>query len=96
MPYIITDACIDVKDESCVAVCPVDCIYADDDDRMRYIHPTECIDCAVCVEACPVAAIYSDDMLPSEAVAFTEINAVWFENKEMARQKVNHLKKPEY
>lgn len=96
MAYIITDACIDVKDESCVAVCPVDCIYAEDEDRMRYIHPTECIDCAVCVEACPVAAIYADDMLPSDAKAFTEINAIWFQTKDVARQKVNELKKSEF
>jgi len=96
MPYIITDACIDVKDESCVAVCPVDCIYAEDEDRMRYIHPTECIDCAVCVEACPVAAIYADDMLPSDANVFAEINATWFQDKDRARQKVNEVKKSEF
>lgn len=96
MTYIITDACIDVKDESCVAVCPVDCIYAEDEDRMRYIHPTECIDCAVCVEACPVAAIYADDMLPSDANVFAEINAAWFQNKDMARQKINKVKKSEF
>ena len=27
MPYIITEACINVKDRACVDVCPVDCIY---------------------------------------------------------------------
>ncbi|MBI4421919.1 MAG: ferredoxin, partial [Gemmatimonadetes bacterium] len=27
MPYIIAEPCINVKDRSCVDVCPVDCIY---------------------------------------------------------------------
>ena len=31
MPYVIADACIDVKDKSCLPACPVDCIYVDDD-----------------------------------------------------------------
>ena len=26
MPYVITEACKDTKDKSCVDVCPVDCI----------------------------------------------------------------------
>jgi len=32
MAYVITEPCIGVKEASCVAVCPVDCIY---DDRRR-------------------------------------------------------------
>ena len=27
MAYVITEPCVDVKDASCVDVCPVDCIY---------------------------------------------------------------------
>ncbi len=92
MTYVIIDACIDVKDESCVAVCPVDCIYADEGDRMRYIHPTECIDCAVCVEACPVAAIYADTDLPAEAQAFLDLNAIWFKDKDAARAQIDAQK----
>ncbi len=26
-PYVITEACLDVKDRACVDVCPVQCIY---------------------------------------------------------------------
>jgi NAD-dependent dihydropyrimidine dehydrogenase PreA subunit len=26
-PYVISQACIDVKDKACVEVCPVQCIY---------------------------------------------------------------------
>jgi NAD-dependent dihydropyrimidine dehydrogenase PreA subunit len=30
MPYVIAEPCIDVKDGTCVDVCPVDCIHSDD------------------------------------------------------------------
>ena len=43
MAYIITEACIGVKDRACVDVCPVDCIYEGAD--MVYINPDECIEC---------------------------------------------------
>ena len=36
MPYIITEPCIDIKDKSCVDVCPVDCIYEGEKDAL---HP---------------------------------------------------------
>lgn len=56
MPYVITEACINTKDKSCVDVCPVDCIYEGPD--MLYIHPDECIDCGACEPECPVTAIF--------------------------------------
>ena len=42
MPYVITEACITVKDRACVDVCPVDCIY--EGEEQLFIHPDECID----------------------------------------------------
>ena len=30
MPYVISDSCIGNKDQACVDVCPVDCIYEAD------------------------------------------------------------------
>ncbi|MEX2598614.1 MAG: ferredoxin family protein, partial [Dehalococcoidia bacterium] len=57
MAYVITEPCIDVKDASCVDVCPVDCIY--EGDKQYFIHPDECIDCAACEPTCPVAAIFA-------------------------------------
>ena len=54
MPYIITEACIGVKDRACVDVCPVDCIY--EGDQQLFIHPDECIDCGACEPECPVPA----------------------------------------
>jgi NAD-dependent dihydropyrimidine dehydrogenase PreA subunit len=41
--YIIAEPCIDIKDRSCVDVCPVDCIH--EADRILIIDPEECIDC---------------------------------------------------
>ena len=91
MTYVITSACIDVKDQSCIEVCPVDCIYTDEEDRICYVHPTECIDCAACESACPVAAIYIEDEVPEQALVFTEINAQYFEDKEATRKRVDAL-----
>ena len=42
MTYVIAEPCIDVKDKSCIAECPVDCIY--EGDRMLYIQADECVD----------------------------------------------------
>ena len=57
MAYVITEPCIDLKDASCVDVCPVDCIYTTDADNMYFIHPDECIDCGACESVCPVSAL---------------------------------------
>ena len=43
MTYIIAEPCIDIKDLSCVDVCPVDCIHQA--GRILVIDPEECIDC---------------------------------------------------
>ena len=43
MTYIIAEPCIDIKDRSCVDVCPVDCIH--EAERILVIDPDECIDC---------------------------------------------------
>jgi NAD-dependent dihydropyrimidine dehydrogenase PreA subunit len=93
MAFVISAACIDVKDKSCIEVCPVDCIHTDPDDRMCFIHPRDCIDCAVCESACPVQAIYPGDNAPSEARPFREINALWFEDKPAARRAIAELKR---
>ena len=88
MTYVITEACIDVKDQSCIEVCPVDCIYADDEDRICYVEPDECIDCGACEGACPVQAIFPEQNLGQESIQFIEINAMWFKDKGAARQRV--------
>ncbi len=89
MTFVIANACIDVMDQSCIEVCPVDCIYIEDGDRMCYIEPNECIDCGVCESACPVGAIFDEPAVPKEAEAFTAINALWFTDKDAARAQID-------
>ena len=91
MTYVITGACIDVLDKSCIEVCPVDCIYTTDEDRMCYVHPVECIDCAACESACPVGAIFVDEEVPREAQEFTAINAQYFEDQAAVRAQVDAI-----
>lgn len=77
MAYVITEPCIDVKDASCVDVCPVDCIRTTDDAPQYYIDPEECIDCSACEPVCPVSAIYAEDSVPEEWQHYIAINAEW-------------------
>ena len=76
-------------DQSCVDVCPVDCIdFEEGDDKILYIDPDECIDCGACEPACPVTAIFEEDDVPDEEKVYTEINALWFTDKDAARAKI--------
>ena len=72
MTYVITEACVDIKDKACIEECPVDCIY--EGARMLFIHPDECVDCGACEPVCPVEAIYYEDDVPdaSSKVGLTE------------------------
>ena len=72
MTYIVAEPCIDLKDRSCVDVCPVDCIH--ESDRMLVIDPEECIDCGACEPECPVEAIYPEDAVPDKWAPFIRIN----------------------
>jgi NAD-dependent dihydropyrimidine dehydrogenase PreA subunit len=93
MTYVITSPCIDVQDQACVEVCPVDCIHFDEgDDRMLYINPDECIDCGACEPACPVSAIFAEDDVPGEESKYKEINVLWYSDKAAARAQVEELK----
>jgi ferredoxin len=78
--YIIAEPCIDVKDKSCVDVCPVDCIH--EFDRMLVIDPEECIDCGACEPECPVEAIFPEDALPDKWESFVKINYAFPEGAE--------------
>ena len=81
MAYVITEPCIDLKDASCVDVCPVDCIYTTDADNQYFIHPDECIDCGACESVCPVSAIFPEDAVPDKWKSFIDLNKKYFENK---------------
>ena len=84
MTYVITEACIGVKDRACVDVCPVDCISPGPDDgdfhgaEQLYIDPEICIDCAACVDACPVLAIHEDTHLPERWQHYAQLNEKYF------------------
>jgi len=78
MAYVIVEPCINVKDASCVDVCPVDCIYTTDADNMYFIHPDECIDCGACESVCPVSAIFPEDAVPDKWKNFIEVNKNYF------------------
>ena len=75
MTYIIAEPCIDIKDRSCVDVCPVDCIH--EAERMLVIDPEECIDCGACEPECPVEAIFPEDALPEKWEPFVRVNAAF-------------------
>ena len=86
MAYVIAEPCIGTKDNSCVEVCPVDCIHPTPDEpdydnvEMLYIDPEECIDCDACVEACPVDACFAEDQLPDEWQKYIQINSNYYKN----------------
>src|SRR6202023_1548515 len=98
MPWTITRLCIDCVDTGCVSVWPVDCIYeyvGEDKQRfpnMLYIEPDECIDCGACEPECPVEAIFTEEDVPDEWKPYTEINVVWFNDKDAARAKVGEIR----
>jgi ferredoxin len=75
MTCVITDACVDVKDRSCVNECPVDCIY--EGDRALYINPDECIDCGACEAACPSNAVLFDIDVPEGQKSFQAVAVEW-------------------
>ena len=82
MAYVITEPCIGTKDESCVDVCPVDCIHSTPEDEQYYIDPETCIDCAACETVCPVSAIFFEEDVPEEWKGFIAKNSEWFKAHE--------------
>ena len=97
MTYIVAEPCVDLKDGACIDVCPVDCIYGLDDpeERIVYIAPEECIDCAACEPVCPVVAIFAEEDTPEQWKDWIPIQYDYFEDKGKARSKVDELKPPE-
>jgi len=90
MTYVIAEPCIDIKDKSCIDVCPVDCIH--EAARILVIDPEECIDCGACEPECPVNAIFPEDQVPAEWADYTVIDATWFNDRAAAREAVDAAK----
>ena len=88
MTWVITRLCRDCVDQSCVEVCPVDCIYAyqgSDAERFPnqlYIDPEECINCGVCEPECPWEAIFEDEQVPDVFHDDVALNARMLEAKD--------------
>ncbi|KHK97832.1 ferredoxin [Microbacterium mangrovi] len=77
MAFVVTQACVDVKDRSCIQVCPADCLF--EGERMMYINQDLCIDCGACEAACPTQAIHYDGDLDGEDEKFIAVNEQFFE-----------------
>jgi ferredoxin len=90
MTYVIVGSCI--KDDSCIEVCPVDCIHpkpgAPDFETAEqlYIDPQVCIDCDACVEACPVDAIFAEFELPAKYEYALQLNEQFFDEQSTAER----------
>lgn len=80
MPYVITDACLDIMDRTCVDQCPVDCILQG--ERMLYINPDDCIDCGACEPVCPQGAIHLEAAIPDLLAEYSRINAEFYSSSE--------------
>lgn len=84
MTLVITQPCIGCKDQSCVPVCPADCIHPGvmEQDGQRYdqlfIDPSHCIDCGLCEVECPVDAIFAEDEVPEVWSLFVQLNADFY------------------
>jgi ferredoxin len=88
MTWVITHLCRDCVDQSCVEVCPVDCIYGYTGDdaatfpNQLYIDPEECINCGVCEPECPWEAIFEDEQVPGVFQESIALNAKITESKD--------------
>lgn len=86
MTYVIAEPCVDHMDQSCVAVCPVDCISSTAGvDRKFFIDPDGCIECGSCLSVCPNNAIYPLAELPDHWADYAWIDAAWFRDQDAAR-----------
>ena len=90
MAFVIAEPCIDNMDQSCIQVCPVECITADlSVDRKLYIDPNNCIDCGSCEQACPNQAIFPAGRLPPEWAGYEWVDATWYVDPLQARSAIN-------
>jgi ferredoxin len=80
--FVITDNCI--KDELCIAACPVDCIHPRNDEpdfaaaTQMYVDPAGCIDCGACLPVCTSDAIFPLDEVPADKRQFIAANEARF------------------
>lgn len=73
MAFVVTSPCDGCKYTDCVVVCPCECFR--EGERMLYIKPQDCVDCAACAPECPVDAIFHEDEVPADQLHFIALNA---------------------
>jgi len=91
MTFVVTEACIGVKDQSCMEVCPEYCIYSEEPDLMSFIDPNRCTNCGACAAACTMGAIFPDVAIPRASREFIAINDYWFKHKTGVRQRIREI-----
>ncbi|MGE0666271.1 MAG: 4Fe-4S dicluster domain-containing protein [Sphingomonadales bacterium] len=91
MTYVITEACIGVKGEGCMEVCPEYAIFSEPADDMSFIDPNRCTDCGACMAACVVGAIFPGTRVPNASAEFLGINDYWFKHKTGVRERVREI-----
>ena len=92
MSYVITEKCLGERYATCVAVCPVDCIYPGDYKGQEFmvIDPAVCITCGACLPECPIGAILeSEDQDPAYAQINAELSPQYKENPKVAERPRN-------
>jgi ferredoxin len=72
--YVVTGSCQNCYHKDCVLVCPVDCFFGDEKEKMMYIEPDMCINCNACVPECPEEAIFEEDDIPEGQEKWIKIN----------------------
>ena len=99
MSYVIIDKCLGERYASCVAVCPVDCMYPGEynGEEFMVIDPNICITCGACLPECPIGAIVeSEDMAPEWAQINAELTDSFKDNPKVPeRAKDDPPRKPE-
>ena len=92
MSYVIVEKCLGERYASCVAVCPVDCIYPGDynNEAFMVIDPAVCITCGACLPECPIAAIVeSEDYSPEWAKVNADLSPQFKENPKVPERPKN-------
>ena len=86
MTYVIAEPCVDHMDQSCVAVCPVDCISSEPgSDRKLHIDPDGCIECGSVLSAVRTTPSSRSADLPAKWPSYAWIDAAWFRDADAAR-----------
>ena len=93
MAYVIAQPCIDHSDQSCVSVCPVDCISCRPDGRPEVLHRSGRLHRLRVVRDAPARTRRSSapTSCPAEWADFAWIDAAWYRDPDAARAVVGEF-----